>query len=409
MTALLVRCTEGGVLYGARTNSRVASTEKLRAKHGLPLTMEEYAYTSGKENEFNNTGIAVIFYKMARTKVFARDTPRLMSIAKEDLECGDIEEVSTEVEIAQTSAKYVDAEDFKKLTYILNIKPRESDEQNNKKGLFDYESVLRYNDKFDIKTNAALKVFLKEKLRWDFFNVDNSKPVSYNLWKVRSFLQVITPVGISILEGGHRMTLASKLLTGVKIDQRLPLTEEDIIQTRRTLPVDSPLYSKIEVQVLTAVDQGRELCKHQYMTEKTMETCRAWSSAIAEQKTHFIAATWRDWMETTMKELTSSKANLATMSIDDFMRIRNVQRKRKGTDKYLHNLRRVVKIVCECLFTKIPAKSLAESSTRLLNKNEKDMDYTTGKVEQKAFTNYCMKTNYISYTHNVCQTVSKTT
>jgi hypothetical protein len=87
---------------------------------------------------------------------------------------------------------------------------------------YDYRTILNGQEPKTINNNAELRAYVQNNLDWKFFKVNTKLTVHENIWRVRLFLQVLTGVGISIVEGGHRMTLTAKLLTGMAIDDVIP-------------------------------------------------------------------------------------------------------------------------------------------------------------------------------------------
>ena len=102
----MVRCTESGVLYGARTNYRLADNKMLSNKNGLKKSMYEHA-TSGEDQEsFNSSPLVATFYNIVRLEDMCPDSPRLASIAKEKVCIGNDKHEQAEVLIAQAVAAH---------------------------------------------------------------------------------------------------------------------------------------------------------------------------------------------------------------------------------------------------------------------------------------------------------------
>jgi hypothetical protein len=372
MLTLLLRSSECGVLYGLRSNYRIAAYGNLMDSNGLKKSMFECAYEENKaDSDFANSSLGITFYKIARTKKWGIDTPRLVSICKENIELADCEILSGEVEIAQASAVYPSDEDYRTLAYILNVKLRPNAEQCTNRSLCDFPALLKVHEGDPIlnsTSNSALKNFVNKKLAWPFFEILPNAPPSFNFWRIRSFLQVLTDVGISILEGSHRMTLASKLMTAMDLNGSLPVIPNKLI-LQKELPHKSPLFDKVTVHVLTPADAHQTgQRRHPYITLEAVEACRKWSEKVADQKSHYIPPTWKEWMENTNRAI--QNCDVKPLDFDDFIRI-PVTTRANPDDKYLPVLVSVIRVVSQCLVDKLPAKKLADVATSCKDKTKK--------------------------------------
>ena len=73
-----------------------------------------------------------------------QDSPRLASIAKENISIGKKMHEQTEVQIAQAVAAHVLDEEFQKLCFLLNVKPAPLTETCKGKSLFDCSYCQKY-------------------------------------------------------------------------------------------------------------------------------------------------------------------------------------------------------------------------------------------------------------------------
>jgi hypothetical protein len=137
----------------------------------------------------------------------------------------------------------------------------------------------------------------------------------------------LTGVGISIVEGGHRRTLTAKLLTGMAIDDVIPF-ETGEITGDVIIPVDTPIWGKTTVQVLT--------------TRKEVE-----------QKTHFIESTWKDWIGETVKKIQQHTNFNEKLNKLAFSKLKEPH-PAKNDDKYILNYHLGMQVVAACLFDLLP-------------------------------------------------------
>jgi hypothetical protein len=332
------------------------------SNNNLSQTMLGCAYaTDETEEKFTNSKLAVTFYSLVRSTKRFVDTPLLGSIAKEDVKLGKSTVNLVEVQIPQASAKHVTAREFMKVAYILNLKPkRESLELN---GIYDFDALLGAYANESVNSLDDIEKFVKDKLKWDFFEFNKQDTVSFALWQLRSFFQVLTGVGVSIMEGSHRMTLAAKLLTGMAVDCPLPVnTHQKPLRTH--LPPNSQLYNLIYVDVLIPRDaRVAGIHTHGFLSDVTINQARQWSQNVAMKKTHFIPATWKGWIAETLETL-NARTEIPAVT-EGFFRTTG-----KG-GRYLPVLVDVEACVAESLITRMPAKTFAQKGKRIPTKDER--------------------------------------
>jgi hypothetical protein len=390
MIALLTRSNELGIVYGLKGNYRLASIENLQNCNGLSKSMEQHAFSDKNEQEFNSTPLGVMFYRMVRTRHWGRNSQRLVSICKEDLLLQRGKTVkSSEIEIAQSSAAYVTESEFKKLAFIMNTNV--SDKAN---GLSDFEAILTCNSDEPPRpgmTIEDLTKFVNETLEWKFFSIKKDKSLSYNFMRVRSFLQVMTGVGLAILEGSHRVTLACKLLTGTDLNTAFPVELKDL-KLNQELPKNSPLHQNVTVQVLTpAKDDDNKKVNHPYVPTVIVKACQKWSQKVAEAKTHLISSSWKEWIDNTMRSLADKFPKRDPFCLDDFIRIK--LRVRNETDDYIVVLNTIVKNVCKSLFQCMPAKKLADKAMQYCGR----MKDNKRKMSPELFLRHATKGKFMMY------------
>jgi hypothetical protein len=367
LMTLFLRCSDAGLLYGARTNYRLASRVGLDSGSSLGMqTMLDCAYAAESEEHFSNSNLGVMFYSLVKCKRRYTDTPRLGSISKEDVQFAKRTVVQlTEVHIPQASAMHVSGKEYLKVAYILNVKPGKLKEGLDGMCIYDFSALLSEYSNVKLSTLQNLMDFVHDKLDWSFFQFREKEPYSYNLWRLRSFFQVLTGVGVSVLEGSHRMTLAAKLLTGIGTDFELPVN----VKTRRIdreLPAYSNLFNMVHVDVLVPRDSKTSAkANHGFFTEDSIESCRKWSQTVAYTKTNYIQPTWRDWIGATLETLNSEK-NERVLTEEEFV----TKTEKKSREEYLNTLRHVNQCVAEALIDKMPAKLHAKKAKRILKAQE---------------------------------------
>jgi hypothetical protein len=358
---LLTRCTDQGILYGPATNYRYATKENLSMKNNLRKSMLEYAMSNGNEDEFNPK-IAVAFYQIERTTAASansKDNLPLRSIAKESIVKSKQTHENCKIQIGQTTAKHVSQFEYLKLCYILNQSPMIINENCISHGVYDYHAILKNQGHLRITSNHDLALYVRNILRWKDFVVKETEPVQQNIWRVRSFLQTMTGIGISIVEGAHRLTLAAKLLTGMAIDDTIPYRPPKIGPIVK-VPLNSPIWGKANVQVLNVKDHDGIASPGKIIQIKTLKQYQEYSRKVAEQKTHFIETTWRDWIGQVLERIQQDPNYNMDFTAKSFSELPEPV-PAPETDEYLQNYRTVVQHVADCLFDLLPAKRLAET------------------------------------------------
>jgi hypothetical protein len=412
LMTLLLRSNEAGLLYSARTNYRLATAEKLNEKNNLQRSMLECVYNSNKtEKVFNNSNISITFYSLVKRKSRYIDSPRVGSIAKEDVQYGtqstrnptnnSQKVIQAEVHIPQAAATFVTEKEYLKLAYILNLKPKRLKKSTRTGGsLFDFKTLLTGHGNQPLNDMETIKDFINSKLNWPFFEINPVHSPAITLWRLRSFMQVLTGVGIAVLEGSHRMTLAAKLLTGQNVSKNLPM---NVMKTRLRNPVpgNSTLYHVIQVDVVMPKEAGENSnAEPNYWTRKSIEACRKWSEEIAYKKTFYIQATWRDWIEGALEAL----HNLNGVHVLTEWEL--ISKEVNWNGKYLDNLKHVVTCVADALVAKMPAKLKAQNGRRIITTEDEKSGKKT-EMDPEEFKTAILSGKLMGLTNNFFWRVSQ--
>jgi hypothetical protein len=400
---LLTRCNEVGILYSPKTNYRLATKENMMVKNKLRNSMLESAMNSGNEDEFNQK-IALAFYQIAKTND-PENALQLTSIAKETVQLKNTSIENCAVQIDETNAKHVSKFEFLKLCYILNETPRKLTKECEDRDVYDFRTILYGQEPKTITNNDDLRTYVCNTLDWKFFNISDTLTVYQNIWRIRSFLQILTGVGISIVEGAHRLILTAKLLTGMGIDDLIPFDPlQDQDEESVNIPDDSPIWGKANVQVLTPTRNDSEQNNpYRPITQKELIAYQNYSQKVAEQKTHFIESTWKDWIGEVVQSVQQHKHFNTSMNEHEFSKIEEPHPVKGNDDSYIKNYRIVMQVVAACLFELLPAKRLALTAlTYTQSKKEKPES-----VNKKKFITQVTHGKRGNYTHDCWAGVSK--
>jgi hypothetical protein len=165
----------------------------------------------------------------------------LTSISKETINLDNKPYESTEVLVEQAVGKYASQFEYQKLCYILNKKPQQLSKDSRDQGLYDFSTILGDNAKTTMLNNQSLTDYIRVVLHWTSFAVKENLTLPQNILRVRSFLQTLTGVGISVIKQAHRVTLAAKPMTGMTLDQSLPFIPKKH-WVENNIPTDSPIW-----------------------------------------------------------------------------------------------------------------------------------------------------------------------
>jgi hypothetical protein len=284
----------------------------------------------------------------------------------------------------------------------LNKKPQQLSKDSRDKGLYDFSAILGDNaNNTTMLNNQSLADSVRVVLHWTSFAANENLTLPQNIWRVRSFLQTLTGVGISVIEGAHRVTLATKLLTGMTLDQSLPFIPEKHSVENNT-PTDSPIWEMANVQVLAAKrDDDETANQQQIILPKTLTTYRSYSQKIAENKTHYIDSTWKDWIGQVLEESQADSNFDQNFDEKSFSKLSEASTPQKD-DLFIQNYQLVTKQVVDCLVRLLPAKQLAQTAKTMLTSNG-----NVEKVNLEMFIeNFFQDNKWQKYTHQFWAGVS---
>jgi hypothetical protein len=207
-----------------------------------------------------------------------------------------------------------------------------------------------------------LRNYVKNILGWPFFELKEDTSLTINIWRVRSFLQTLTGVGISIVEGAHRVLLTTKLMTGMNLNQEIPFYPKSHMRYIK-IPTQSPTWSKANLQVLTVRknQNGNEIKDDIIIKNDTLWIYQEYSQKVADQKTHFIDSTWKDWVGEVTRRIADDQEIDQQFDHEAFSKLKEPAQITE-IDKYLDQHHKVMTHVATCLFDKLPASRLAESA-----------------------------------------------
>jgi hypothetical protein len=211
---------------------------------------------------------------------------------------------------------------------------------------------------------------------------------------------MITPLGISFIEGNHRILLASKLLYGQKLKDVLPFEMKDDFNP---VPEKSPLYQKIPCIVVFPKTDDDQTNK-QNITSTILENCTTYSQSIASRKTHFIDMQWKDFLENLGNRLLLQAQ--CSMSEEVFINLplpsTGITPKAGQEDLFEIAILKIAEVASTALFEVDPAKAMTNQM-----QYDKDKKQDVQQVDKEAFLARAIAPNLTNYRHKSFGKVSQ--
>jgi hypothetical protein len=194
-------------------------------------------------------------------------------------------------------------------------------------------------------------------------------------------------------------------MTGMHLNQEIPFHLVAHIKPIR-IPNQSPTWSKANVQVLTVANKqktGYENKDDIIIKDKTLRIYQEYSLRVADQKTHFIDSTWKDWIGEVTRGIADDQQEIdQQFDHDAFSKLKEPAQITE-LDKYLDQHNKVMTHVATCLFDKLPASRLAESAKTY---DEKDK-HKSKQVTKNNFRTQILLNKWGRYTHQYWSGVSE--
>jgi hypothetical protein len=331
---LFLRLDENGIAYGPPCNLRMATASKPK---------KNYTHSEPLMCMFYETSIAL-----------SANYPGIYGIGKES--SNQDEQTVVRVKIDGLTAKPVSQLAFERLCFLLCVKPKtvilpdhdSDDDSNSMVGFHDFFSILdRYpNNGFStdiFRSIDTLDAFVKT-LDWEAYKIDASKSLAYNILRLRSFLNMISPIGMVCVDGNNRLFSAHKTFMG-----KAAIKPKSPVWYSYKMTVIMPPFHDSE-QITTA---ELRLTAMQTRDQKKMEENQG------EQN-------WQAWMRGTFDELDTRP--YAGISISNYSKITiRCRLVVKIPDEFEETMYDVQKAVGKQLILVDPPRSLATA----ISKNKK--------------------------------------
>jgi hypothetical protein len=391
LCTLLTRSTETGVQFALESNFRKATVDALTSQEEFPTSLYEHCYMDDENSTvFSEDSLQFFMYEMQPTDE-EQDQPSgdLFALAREDVKT-DQSYRGANLKINGVSGRILGRKEFNELCYILNVQVRQLGECYNKQ-LFDYKTLFqKFRDEYD-GSNKELEETLVDTLGWPFFKVKDDLPFRQNLRRVRSFFQTLTGVGLSVVEGNHRMTLAGKLIYGQHIKDTIPCKKKS--PEYKDLPEHSPLNQEIKVEILTFQDMTADTSK--IVSQEQLKMLRDKSHKVAKDKERRISATWKDWLSRGVAMVANKEAYIKEKDFFELKTLLSQKKMDPKQDAYqLNNLIRR-KVVGELFCEEDPGASLSEKAFYKTEKNPAEKKFDKKQFFEK-FVNLPKPCDYIN-------------
>ena len=217
---------------------------------------------------------------------------------------------------------------------------------------FPWNEILMKFNKKDMQ-NPNVLLYMLHELSLGFLHNSNKNDTE-NLATLRNFIQFMTPIFSSAVEGDHRIELANRLLYGIGLSQQAPFIEKT---GPSTLPFNSTVHKPILAEVYLPAKGSSSLCV------AVISHLMHLSRKTADQKTLFIRDNWRSLYQSIFTALEQDVEFEATLYKTQKERYEEPLQVRQETDcKARKNRARLSVVIADVIFRENPTCDLAAKS-----------------------------------------------
>ena len=224
---------------GLKVNVRVAREENLTTTVRDRKSILE-AIHEDNNNSFQSKGIEFVFFKIKEPE---KEGEKLCSMFEPGIykrKKGEMKQAS--ISVQDYSVDYVKHDDVAALAFVLNcdgvMKPEDDTST-----ICDMETILTKLSQYPCNSEEAFKTFIKDGCNMPFFEYQEEEDLTYNLRRFRTFFRLLTPVFVNMVEGNHRLQVASNYLFGFDMTRPYPQKCE---ANMKEIPQGSTLRKNID-------------------------------------------------------------------------------------------------------------------------------------------------------------------
>ena len=315
---------------------------------------------------FQNSPIKLVFFASYLHNRSGPETQFMTSISKVDVNASDAKLSKKQdfsnvtLEMKGIQCLWPREEDLKAFLYLLGYHPVNS--MGNGIHDFPWNDILGLFNQQNMKDPDVLVHMLRH-LSLGFLNDKNLTPQE-NLATFKDFIQYMTPIFSSAIEGNHRIELANRLLYGIALKEEAPFfkTKERSSEFRE-VPFNSTVHKPIQAVVYLQAENssalGTPVITH--LTKLSRKT--------AEQKTLYIRDNWRSLylaIYTTLENDRLFETQLFKTQQELYWE--PLEKRQKEDCKARKNRIRLGEVIADVIFAENPTAKLAAEAA----KNQKE-------------------------------------
>ncbi len=247
-------------------------------------------------------------------------------------------------------------EDLAQFLYLLGYHPVKSLGVGNHD--FPWNEILGLFNDIDMKAPDVLEYMLRH-LSLGFL-YEKSQDLQQNLTTFKNFVQFMSPIFTSAVEGNHRLELANRLLYGIALEEKAPFFKgKPRSSAFQVLPFNSTVHKPIQAVVYLQAQKGSDLCKT--VTTHLIEISRK----TAKQKTLYIRDNWRSLYQSILTALENDTVfeRYQFKTQKEFYEI-SVDKRQKQECRARKNRQRLSEIIADVIFAENPTAGLAALAAR---------------------------------------------
>ena len=307
---------------------------------------------------FQNSPIKLVFFAGFH-KQAAPGTLNLSSISKVNMNASNAK-LSQKKEYTNMTLVMEDIqclwprqEDLQSFLYLLGYHPFKNLGTGNHD--FPWNQILSIFNDLDIGKQDVLELMLR-RLGLGFV-YDKNQDLQKNLAMFKNFIQFMTPIFCSAIEGGHRIELGNRLLYGVTLEEEAPFFKaKERSSTFMPLPFNSTVHKPIQAIVYLPAVNSSALSI--VVTAHLMKLSRK----TADQKALYIRDNWRSLYQSILTALENDdKFGEQLYSTQQDFYEDMLDKRQARDDKARRNRKRLSQIMADVLFAENPTSDLASA------------------------------------------------
>jgi hypothetical protein len=256
-------------------------------------TIHDSVYTPDGDT-FQNSPIKIAFFAGFSTTTSDSNTLNLNSVSMIDVNASeanlqqkrdgvDIDYSNMTLSMESMHCLWPRQDDLRDFLYLLGYHPYKNLCAGNHD--FPWNEILGLFNEKTLDDTDVLKHMLR-KLSLSFLHSDNLD-IFANLANFKSFIQFMTPIFSSTIEGDHRIELSTRLMYGIALKEEAPFLKRGESSQFRPLPFNSTVYKPIQTVVYLPAESASAL------GPAVTAHLRELSRKTADQKTLYIRDSWR--------------------------------------------------------------------------------------------------------------------